>query len=148
MDKIIIGCDIGGVMRDLLTEEPIIDAIESLENLSKKNYKIIFISKCKEAYKIRSTDWLKSQNLDHFEVYYCLDYSGKNKIALEQNVSMMIDDKMQVLSRLDPRIFKIWFCDDSKKIEGAKKYQTDLWNSVHLARNWTEVNKLVTSFRE
>ncbi len=143
MDKLVIGCDIGGVIRDLITEEAITEGIETLKKLQASNFRVVFISKCKEAYKARSQEWLSRQDLRQFSVFYCRDYEGKNEITLSENVAIMIDDKMQVLSRLDAGIFKIWLCDDDKKIEGAKKFQPDFFAGAHLARNWVQVEDLI-----
>ena len=59
---------------------------------------------------------------------------------------MMIDDHMAVLSKLDESIFKIWFCDDVKKIEAVRKCQPRDFSCVHLARNWKEVEILIRSY--
>ncbi len=58
MDKLVIGCDIGGVVRNVQNSLPINNSIEILTKLS-KNYVIIFISKCKETYKASSEKWLR-----------------------------------------------------------------------------------------
>ena len=56
--SIIIGCDIGGVIRNQIDNTPIGDSINTLKELSETS-KIIFISKCKEAYLTSSKEWLK-----------------------------------------------------------------------------------------
>ena len=136
--SIIIGCDIGGVIRNQIDNTPIEDSIDTLKELSETS-KIIFISKCKEAYLTSSQEWLKSNGLDSFQTFYCPDYKDKIAIASRENVSIMIDDKIQVLKTFNDDIFKIWFCNDSKRILGLKKYQPDIFESINLATNWKEV---------
>ena len=46
----IIGCDIGNVLRDNVTEESIEGAIDGINQL-RENNKVVLISKCKETYK-------------------------------------------------------------------------------------------------
>jgi hypothetical protein len=87
--------------------------------------------------------WLEKHNLSHIRVYYCLEYGEKVKIANDNKVNIMIDDRMQVLCTFPSSIIKIWFCSDPKKIEGARKFQPDFINSVRIARNWKEVVELV-----
>jgi len=147
MEKLVIGCDIGGVIRDLVSEEPIEEGVLTLKDLHASNYKIVFISKCKESYAAKSKNWLSSQGLDQFLVFFCLDYEGKSEIARREKVRIMIDDKIQVLTKLDKKVFKIWLCSDDKRIEGAKKFQPDFFAEVHLARNWSEIREIIRNLK-
>ncbi|CAF4027135.1 unnamed protein product [Adineta steineri] len=140
----VIACDIGGVIKDHRTDEPVENAIESIIQLSQDpSNRLIFISKCKDNFKNKSNEWLKKHNLSHIDTYYCIEYGEKVQIAHDHHVNIMIDDRMNVLSTFPPSIIKIWFCSDMKKIEGAKKFQPDFVDSVRLARNWHEVIELV-----
>ena len=146
MNKLTIGCDIGGVVKNQMTELPIDYAIDSLKELSKnENYKVIFISKCKESYQLKSKGWLKSDGLDHIQAFYCLENNDKIHIARRENVRIMIDDKMQVLNTFDDYTLKIWLCDDHKKIEGSKKFQPDLFAKVRLAIIWPEAIEIINN---
>ncbi len=140
--SIIIGCDIGGVIRNQIDNTPIEDSIDTLKKLSETS-KIIFISKCKEAYLTSSQEWLKSHGLDSFQTFYCPDYKDKIIIASKENVSIMIDDKIQVLKTFNNEIYKIWFCSDSKRILGLKKFQPEIFESINLATSWKEVAHLI-----
>ncbi|CAF1171135.1 unnamed protein product [Adineta steineri] len=140
----VIACDIGGVIKDHRTDEPVENAIESIIQLSQDpSNRLIFISKCKDNFKNKSNEWLKTHNLSHINTYYCIEYGEKVQIAHDHHVNVMIDDRMNVLSTFPSSIIKIWFCSDMKKIEGAKKFQPDFVDSVRLARNWHEVIELV-----
>lgn len=146
-NRIIIGCDIGGVVKNQSNDLPIFNAIESLKKLE-ENYKIIFISKCKDSYRLKTQEWLKKYQLDKFDTFYCLDCKDKIGIAIEQNVTIMIDDKIQVLShfnRNDVDILKIWLCDEEKKIAGTRKFQPELFASLRLATNWNEVTEIINT---
>jgi hypothetical protein len=68
-----------------------------------------------------------------------LEYDDKVKIANDNNVNIMIDDRMQVLRTFPSSILKIWFCSDPKKILGAQTFQPDFINSVHIAQTWEEI---------
>jgi len=136
----VIGCDIGGVIRNVLENTPIPGAIEAIRRIA-EIHQIMFISKCKEHFKERSNDFLKKNNLDNFPVCYCDEYDGKISIAIKYNVSVMIDDKMQVLTTFPENIIKIWICDDENKIEGAKKYQPEYLKQVVHAKNWDDILK-------
>jgi hypothetical protein len=146
MNKITIGCDIGGVVKNQMTELPIDYAITSLKELSEnEDYKIIFISKCKDSYKIKSEEWLKSNGLENIQAFYCLENKEKIQIARRENVRIMIDDKIQVLSTFDDYTLKIWLCDDHKKIEGTKKFQPDLFAKLRLALNWQQAIEIINN---
>jgi hypothetical protein len=147
--EIIIGCDIGGVVRDNY-DKPINHSIETLREISlnDQKYKLIFISKCKDHQRILANKWLKMESMDHVPIFFCYDYKEKLNIALRENVSIMIDDRIQVLSLFSehPRIMKIWFCQEEKKINGTKKYQPDLFDSLTLARNWSQVAYFIQNY--
>ena len=136
----VIACDIGGVVKNQLNDEPFENAIESVIQLSEDtSNEFIFISKCKDSYKEKTNIWLKKYNLSHVKTYYCLEYNDKVKIANDNRVNVMIDDRMQVLRNFPSSIIKIWLCSDPKKIEGAQQFQPDFIDSVRIARSWQEV---------
>jgi hypothetical protein len=142
MNKTVIGCDIGNVIRNNIDSLPIVKSIEIINELS-VDYEIIFISKCKPNYQLKCTEWLKENGLDKFKVYFCLEFYEKVNIATQNNVSIMIDDKIQVLSKFNNLTTKIWFCNDEKKINGTKKYQPDLFNTLKLANDWDEIHNII-----
>lgn len=142
----VIGCDIGGVVRNYQNSSPINKSVEILTELS-KNYEINFISKCKDSYKESSEKWLKENGLDKFKRHYCLEYADKVQIAAQNNVSIMIDDKIQVLSKFNNNVLKIWFCDDLKKISGTKKHQPELFETLKLATSWDEVLEIINNLK-
>ncbi|UJR18530.1 hypothetical protein I4U23_005436 [Adineta vaga] len=140
----VIACDIGGVIKNNVNDEPIEDSVESIIKLSENpSNRIIFISKCNDKYKQKSIMWLEKYNLSHIQKYDCLEYDEKITIANDNKVNIMIDDRIQVLRTFPSSIIKIWFCSDSKKIEGARKFQPDFLDSVRLARNWKEAVELI-----
>lgn len=144
----VIACDIGGVVKNQLNDEPIENAIESLIKLSEdKSNQVIFISKCKDSYKEKTNTWLEKYNLSHIKMYYCLEYEEKVKIATDNNVNVMIDDRMQVLRHFPSSIIKIWLCSDRDKIKGAQKYQPDFIDSVRLAQSWREIIDLIEEIK-
>ena len=134
-----IGCDIGGVIKQMTNDQPISGAIAGLNQLFQLGHSVILISKCKETYRNQIDDWLKSQNLTYIPVRYCGEYADKVNIAKELKLEVMIDDKMQVLSSFSDQFLKIWLCDEEKKISGAKKYQPDLFKTLRLAKNWEQI---------
>ena len=139
-----IGCDIGGVIKNQQNDEPIANAVESILTLSENvSNTVLFISKCKDSYKEKSNLWLREHNLSHIKTFYCLEYGEKFQIALDNKVRVMIDDRMQVLRTFPSSIIKIWFCTDSRNIEGAKKHQPDFVDSVRIARNWNDILALI-----
>lgn len=141
---IVIACDIGGVIKNQVNDQPIENAVESIITLSQNSLnRIIFISKCKESYQQKSGTWLEKYNLSHIKAYYCLEYDEKIKIAEDNKVDIMIDDKMQVLRTFPSSVIKIWFCSDSNKIEGARKFQPDFINSVRIARDWNDIVQII-----
>ena len=143
-----IGCDIGGVIKNQQTDDPIEDAVESLIKLSDTaSNTVVFISKCKDSYKEKSNLWLREQNLSHIRTYYCVEYGEKVQIAVDNKVNIMIDDRMQVLRTFPSSIVKIWFCSDPRNIEGARKFQPDFIDSVRIARNWNEILELIDEIK-
>lgn len=145
MTKKIIGCDIGGVLRDTITEEVIEGAIESINILS-KDYEIVLISKCKDSYKEKSIDWLKKNNLSHLRTCYCETYEEKAAIAKKEKISYMIDDKITVLTNMNElkNVTKIWFCNDDQKINGTKKFNPTVFDNMTLLRTWSDVVNFIT----
>ena len=140
----VIAFDIGGVIINQHNDEPIENSLESIIKLSENpSYVVIFISKCKDDHKQKSNIWLKNHKLSHIRTYYCLECEDKIKIAKDNKVDVMIDDRMQVLRTFPSSIIKIWFCPDSKKIEGAQKFQPEFINSVSVARSWKEIMELI-----
>ena len=87
MNKTVIGCDIGNVIRNNIDSLPIVKSIEIINELS-VDYEIIFISKCKPNYQLKCTEWLKENGLDKFKVYFCLEFYEKVNIATQNNVSI------------------------------------------------------------
>ena len=142
MNKYSIGCDIGGVIRNSIESNPINHAIESILELS-KTYEIIFISKCKDDKQLNCRNWMKENGLGEFKIIFCYEYSDKARLAVENNISIFIDDKIQVLSKFNNDILKIWLCSDEKKINGTKFHQPDLYNTLKLATNWSELTEII-----
>lgn len=134
----IIGCDIGGVIKEMISNNPIPNAIEGIKELETFGHKVIFISKCKDGYREIISKWLKTNNLKN-PVYFCQEYSEKNRLCIENNVDIMIDDKLQVFKNIPDSIKKIWFCDDYRKINGALQFQSDEFYRVIVCKNWIEV---------
>lgn len=145
---LVIACDIGGVIKNQATDEPINDALESIEKMTHDSTnEILFISKCKESYKENSNLWLANHKLSNLKVFYCLEYGEKVKIAETNGVRIMIDDKMQVLRTFPASVIKIWFCSDAKNIEGARRHQPEFLQSVRLAQSWTEVLEIIQEIK-
>ena len=135
----IISFDIGGVIRDLQSGEPLPGAIESINEIINAGHKVYFISKCKPQMEINITEWLKTMSLDHIPVFFCREYIDKVTIGTKLKINMMVDDKMQVLTLFPETVKKVWFCDDKQKIEGTKKHQPEFLSSCTLVKNWTEI---------
>ncbi len=72
-----------------------------------------------------------------------MEYNDKVQIAAAANVSIMIDDKIQVLSKFNNDVVKIWFCEDLKKISGTQKYQPELFATFKLATSWNEILDII-----
>jgi uncharacterized HAD superfamily protein len=139
MTRKVIGCDIGGVVRNMATFEPIRDSIESINKLL-ESHDLIFISKCKESYKNSTIEWLKKYNLSHIPIFFCETYKDKAQIIKNNKVTTMIDDKLAVLSNI-PDIELIWFCDDLQKINGTKKYNPNVLNNILIMKDWNAVTE-------
>jgi hypothetical protein len=146
MNKKIIGCDIGGVLRDNASGEPIEGAIESINILSKDS-EIIFISKAKDAQKDKINEWLKKYGLSNHKIIFCETYEEKASIAKAEKINIMIDDKITILSNMKNlnNIQKIWFCDDDQKINGTKKFNSDVFTYMKLIRTWKDVVDFILS---
>jgi hypothetical protein len=134
----IIACDIGGVIKDQVTGEPIDGAIDSIRKLQ-SSHEVIFISKCKANLMTATDEWLHKHGLSDIKVYYCTEYPQKAIIASKHGVDAIIDDKMQVLQVFPSSIKKIWFCSKKENIDGAMKHQPDFIRAVTVTRNWGEV---------
>ena len=138
MNKLTIGCDIGGVVKCLYNDEALPGALEGLERLLKTGHKAVFISKCGQAYIQPTKDWLNKNRLDHIPIFFCESYEGKLEIAHRQKISVMIDDKIQVL-KLFTNIRRIWVCAEDQKISGTKKHHPELFTCLELCRDWSEI---------
>lgn len=136
----LIACDIGGVVKEMTTENPVFDSIESIKKLEENGHKIIFVSKCKDNFRELLKNWLMINKLNN-DVYFCNEYSEKNAICIKNKVDYMIDDKLQVFKEMPDKIKKLWLCSDQKKISGAKKYQFDEVSKVTICSNWQEIVK-------
>ena len=134
----LIACDIGGVIKDQVTGQPINGAVDSIRKLQDNN-QVIFISKCKANTMATTDEWLRKHGLSDIKVYYCTDYSQKAVIASQQKVDVIIDDKMQVLQAFPDSIKKLWFCNKKENIEGAIKHQPEFIRSVTVVQNWDDV---------
>ena len=144
-----IGCDIGGVIKEMTSDDPIKGAIEAINQLLKKGHSVVLISKCNETYRTQINTWLVQNGLDHIEVKYCKEYNEKINIAQKLGIDVMIDDKIQVLQSFMPShyITKIWFCDDVKKIKGTQKYQPELLKTIRLAKNWEMILEILNELK-
>ena len=136
MDRIHIGCDIGNVLRDNTTGESIDGSVESIRTLSSE-YNVVLISKCKNSYKQKSLDWLESNELMYLEKHFVLNDSDKANVDVD--ISYMIDDKIKVLLTFPDSVKKIWFCNDWKKINGARKYNPEWFDEVTLCHTWDDI---------
>ena len=139
-----IGCDIGGVIKDMGSDNEIPYAIETINELKNIGHEIIFISKCNNNYEIYLRNWLLKHNLNEFKVYFCLEYSNKKDICENNSIEIMIDDNQKVLNYFSDNnnnnnIHKIWYCDNDNIIRGTYKYQPEFMNQVKHIRHWTEI---------
>lgn len=146
MSKKIIGCDIGGVIRDPISGEPITGSIENIMILS-QDHDIVFISKCKDSYKEKTYEWLKTHNLSNYKIIFCETYEEKAPIAVSQKIDIMIDDRITVLSNMKnlTNIKKIWFCNDDQKINGTKKFNSTVFEYMELIRTWKDITDFILS---
>lgn len=138
----IIGCDIGGVVKELTTDNPINGAIDAIKNLEQNGHTIIFISKCKKNFQQILSEWLQNNGLIN-KVYFCEEYKEKCAICVKQNVNYMIDDKLQVFRDIPNTINKIWLCDNINKINGAYKYQPEEVKKVNICSDWNNILCLI-----
>lgn len=139
-----IGCDIGGVVKNLNDDTPITDAIETILRLHKAGHMIKFISKCGSSYAALTVDWLAKHGLSEFEIQFCESYSGKVNLARSLGIQIMIDDKMTVLKHFEGGLFeRIWFCKEQKNIDGARRYDPEFVRTVRLVQSWSEIEEIV-----
>ncbi len=138
----IIGCDIGGVVKEMTSDNPIINSIETIKKLEDQGHQIIFISKCKDNFRIVLSQWLKSNNLNN-QVFFCNEYSEKCAICIRLKVGYMIDDKLQVFKEIPESIKKIWLISDEKKISGAYKFQPNEVSKVSICGDWDEIFQII-----
>lgn len=136
MSNLRIGCDIGNVLRHNVSGESVDGAVEGVNDLL-ESYEVVLISKCKESYKQRSLDWLEANNLSHLERHFVLE--DHQKAELDSGVSYMIDDKIKVLLTFGDDVKKIWFTNDWKKINGARKYNPEWLEKVEICHTWNEI---------
>ena len=134
----IIGCDIGGVVKEMISNDPIYNSIETIKKLEELGHKIIFISKCKDNFRQVLTQWLSDNNLPN-QVFFCNEYSEKCAICTRLGVNYMIDDKLQVFKEIPNSIKKIWLTSDEKKISGAYKFQPEEVSKVTICNDWEEI---------
>jgi len=134
----LIACDIGGVVKEMINENVIPNSIETIKKLEKLGHIVIFVSKCKQNFRDILKVWLVNNDLQN-DVYFCNEYCEKNNICINQKVDYMIDDKLQVFRDMPDVIKKIWLCSDYKKISGANKYQIDEVSKVITCNNWEEI---------
>lgn len=140
-----IACDIGGVLRNLSTGLPIADAIDTILELNETN-KVILISKCGPCFIAKITAWLEEYGLSSLPIFYCENYEDKVRIAAEQGVQVIIDDKIQVLRHFPGTVLKIWFCEEEQKIQGTMKHQPEFVASLKLARFWIEIPSILEDY--
>ncbi len=140
----LIACDIGGVVKEMMSDEPIFNAIESIKQLELLGHKVIFVSKCEQKYIDMVRYWLDSNDLRNNEAYFCDDYDGKKEICDYNDVDYMIDSKLQIFKEMTDKIKKIWLCSDAKKISGAKKYQNDEVERVTICGDWASIVNVIS----
>eukprot|EP01118_Nematostelium_gracile_P002602 TRINITY_DN1283_c0_g1_i1.p1 TRINITY_DN1283_c0_g1~~TRINITY_DN1283_c0_g1_i1.p1 ORF type:complete len:155 (-),score=29.89 TRINITY_DN1283_c0_g1_i1:80-544(-) len=139
-----VGCDIGGVIRDMRTEEPIENAVDCVKRIA-FNCPFVFISKCKKDFQEKTNVFLKQIGLDSFTIIYCESGKDKVNLARQANVTIMIDDKIQVLRCFPDTTQKIWFCNDEKRISGLKKYEPELFAKLIVMRDWMQLEDYLRS---
>lgn len=139
-----IGCDIGGVVKEMTSDLPIQFSLENIKKLEELGHQIFFISKCKEQFQKTILNWLKQNKLEN-KIYFCREYSEKCSMCVKLKVNVMIDDKLQVFRDMPNDILKIWLCDDFKKISGAQQFQPDEVSNVTICKNWKEIYDVITT---
>ena len=140
----IIGCDIGGVVKEMTSSNSIPNSIESIKILEEQGFNIIFISKCKKNFQKTILDWLEQNNLKN-PIYFCEEYFEKCALCVKYKVDYMIDDKLQVFREIPDNIKKIWLCNDEKKILGAKKFQPDEILKVYICFDLKEIIEKISN---
>ncbi|KAK9830028.1 hypothetical protein WJX72_009292 [[Myrmecia] bisecta] len=138
----IVACDIGGVVTNLATHQPVDGALAGIAELS-RSHCVIFVSKCGGLYKAESTAWLAKHGLDAVPTYFCDSNGDKARIASEHGVGVMIDDHIQVLKAFPEEITKVWFCNEPQKVAGTQKYQPELFATLRLATKWSHILDIV-----
>jgi ribonucleotide monophosphatase NagD (HAD superfamily) len=137
-----IGCDIGGVIKNLTNDDPLPGALDALKTLTGSGHEIIFISKCGPSFEPVTLAWLQTHGLADIPVFFCDSYIGKVEIASKQKIAVMIDDKTQVL-KLFPDTRKIWLCSEEQKITGTRKFHPELFSELELCRTWEDVLNII-----
>lgn len=151
---VVVGCDIGGVLRDLTTEQPMPVALESvaaLRSLPATVLRIVLISKCNANWAAKSNEWMASHpELSGLPVCYCLSYEDKLAIALSHHCTAMIDDKIAVLQSFPEHITKIWFVppNEEQKLKGTAKHQPEILKTLQVARSWEDVVAILRTLME
>lgn len=141
----IIGCDIGGVVKEMISDLPIENSIETIKELELLGHEIIFISKCKENFRKVILEWLKTNQLDN-KIYFCDEYSEKSALCTKSKTNYMIDDKLQVFRDIPDSVIKIWLCSDEKKISGAYKFQPNEVKKVTICKDWLEIKNIIQNY--
>jgi hypothetical protein len=124
----------------MTSDDPIENSVESIMALSREHgQNIIFISKCKKNYETTIKEWLHNHGLAQIPLFTCETYEGKVGIAEKHGVKIIIDDKLAVLNTFNDKYVKIWFCTDSKKIDGCRKHTPEVLERVRLVNDWQGV---------
>ncbi len=139
----IIGCDIGGVVKEMTSDSSISNSIETIKKLESFGHQIIFISKCKDNFRLVLSEWLKSNSLKN-QVFFCNEYAEKCSICIRLKVDYMIDDKLQVFRDIPDTIKKLWLTSDEKKISGAYKFQPNDLSKVIICSDWNQIYNTIT----
>lgn len=142
---VVIGCDIGGVVRNNVTGEPILNSRRAIRAVVKAGHQVVFISKCKENYAERSRQWLLENKLDEYPLHFCLDYAEKVPIGQLLGIQVMIDDKSQVLNHFpnDGSVLKLWFCGDSQKVSGMYKFTPEFFDTTRHVTSWEQIYSII-----
>lgn len=150
----IIASDIGGVIKNMTSDDLIYNSIESLKLLlSDSNNSIIFISKCKSSFQQKIIYWMQ-ENIYNIigktNTFFCENYDEKYQLFIKMKANVMIDDKLQVFKSFpdDPKILKIWFTSDYQKINGAIKYQPEEVNKVIICNSWNDIVDKIIEFKK
>lgn len=150
----VVASDIGGVIKEMISDVPIENAVESIQFLqSELSSSIIFISKCKSSFQEKIQIWLSQYvfpKVGPIETFFCESYEEKYNLAKNANANVMIDDKLQVFKSFpeDPQLLKIWFTTDYQKIQGAMKYQPEEFNKVVVCNSWPDILDAIKEFKK